>query len=101
MMAPTMAINQAHAGTRKAWIAALMGRDEHGLDPTAAAAAGRDEIVERVRQLELPGRLRDVGVKRTDSAAIAHDALEDRVVATNPRPVISIEEVIDLLETAH
>lgn len=101
MMAPTMAVNQAHVGTRQAWMAALMARDVHGLDPTAAAAAGRDRIVKRTRQLELPERLRDVGVERADFAAIAHDALKDLVVATNPRPLTSVEEVIDLLETAY
>ena len=45
-------------------------------------------------------RLRDVGVSREDFAAIAHDALEDLVVATNPRPVTSVEDVIEVLEAA-
>ena len=45
-------------------------------------------------------RLRDVGVTQEDFPAIAKDALEDLVVATNPRPVTSVEDVINLLHTA-
>lgn len=101
MMAPTMAYNQAHVGTRQAWIAELMGRDVRGLTADAAAAAGRDAVSALVHDLDLPHRLRDVGVTRADFAAIAQDALEDLVVASNPRPVTAVDEVIALLEAAY
>ena len=101
MMAPTMAFNQAHVGTRQALIAELVGCDIRNLSPEQAAAAGRNAVVQLVKDLELPLRLRDVGVTREDFAAIAKDALEDLVVATNPRPVSSAAEVVALLETAY
>ncbi|MFP6681680.1 MAG: hypothetical protein VCB07_05720 [Gammaproteobacteria bacterium] len=43
--------------------------------------------------------MRDVGVKESDFPEIAKDALEDLVVATNPRPV-SMEDVIEVLTAA-
>jgi len=101
MMPPTMAFNAEHVGTRQGWIASLMGRDVRDLPPAAAAAEGRAAVAQLVHDLELPWRLRDVGVAREDFAAIARDALEDLVVATNPRPVTSTAEVIALLESAY
>lgn len=101
MMPSVMAFNQAHVGTRQAWIAELMGRDVRGLSAEQAAAEGRAAVAQLVQDLELPCRLRDVGVSREDFAAIAKDALEDLVVATNPRPVSSTADVIALLESAY
>ncbi len=101
MMPAVMAYNQDHVGDRQAWIAELMDRDVHGADGKEAAAAGRDAVAQLVRDLGLPSRLREVGVGREDFAAIAHDAMQDLVVATNPRPVTSVEDVIELLEAAY
>lgn len=100
MMPATMEFNQAHVGTRQAWIASAMGRDISGLEPHAAAAAGRDAVRALITDLGLPHRLRDVGVSIDDFPALAKDALEDLVVATNPRPVGGIEDVIGVLHAA-
>ena len=101
MMAPTMTFNQAHVGNRQAWIAELMDCEIRGMTPGSAAAAGRNAVLRLVQDLDLPHRLREVGVTRADFAAIAKDALEDLVVATNPRPVATREEIVALLETAY
>jgi len=45
--------------------------------------------------------LRDVGVEKSDFRALADDAIQDLIVATNPRPVTSPEVVIELLESAY
>ena len=100
MMTPTMAFNQDHVGARQAWIAEALGIDTRGMDQATASAAARRGIGELVTDLALPTRLRDVGVAQEDFPALARDAMEDLVVATNPRPVRSIEDVIDLLHTA-
>lgn len=100
MMGPTMDFNRDHVGTRQAWIARCMDVDVDGLAPVEAAAAGRDAVRRLVRDLGLPHRLRDVGVARSDFAAIARDALEDLIVATNPRPVRGTEDIIAVLESA-
>lgn len=99
MMAPTMEFNREHVGNRQSWIAEIMGCDIRNLDEHASAVAGRDAVRTLVSDLELPRRLRDVGVKESDFPEIAKDALEDLIVATNPRPV-SMEDVIEVLQTA-
>ncbi len=53
-----------------------------------------------VESLDLPTRLGQVGVAEADFGALAKDALEDLIVATNPRPVESEETVVELLRTA-
>lgn len=100
MMAPTMTFNTKHVGSRQAWIAEIMGKDIAALDANGAAAAGIDAVRQLVIDLELPNRLRDVGVEQDDFPAIAKDALEDMIVATNPRPVDGVEDVIALLHDA-
>jgi maleylacetate reductase len=101
MMPTVMAYNKDHVGDRQAWIADIMDKDVRNASPLQAAAAGRDAVAQLVHDLGLPSRLRDVGVGREDFAAIAHDAMQDLVVATNPRPVTSVEDVIELLEAAY
>jgi alcohol dehydrogenase class IV len=99
MMHPTMTFNQHHVGTRQRWITEACGINTAEMSDSDAAAAGRDAILKLVTDLSLPHRLRDVGVAPTDFAAIAKDALEDLIVATNPRPV-SRDDIIALLEAA-
>lgn len=101
MMVPTMEFNKDHVGTRQAWIAEAMGVELAGLAPAAAAAAGREAVRRLVADLELPQRLRDVGVTPDDFAALAADALEDLIVASNPRPVRDVAEVEALLASAY
>jgi len=101
MLAPTMAFNQNHVGTRQAWIAETMGVDIGALSEAEASEAARESILELVRALDQPARLRDVGVSPADFPALAKDALEDLIVATNPRPVSSTDEVVELLYTAY
>jgi alcohol dehydrogenase len=95
-----MDFNRDHVGTRQVWIAEAMGCDVRGLDTKTASALGRKAVKDLVTDLELPSRLRDVGVEVDDFPAIAKDALEDLVVATNPRPVGSVEDVIEVLHGA-
>ena len=90
MMYPTMTYNKDHVGGRQAWIAEIFGHNISDLSEEAAGELGRDAVRNLVEDLELPGKLRDVGVEPEDFPAIAHDAMEDLVVASNPRPVASV-----------
>jgi alcohol dehydrogenase class IV len=101
MLHPTMEFNQDHVGDRQVWIAEAMGVDVRSLSVAEASEAGRTAILELVKDLEQPQRLRDVGVEPADFPAIAQDALEDIIVATNPRPISSPDEVIELLQSAY
>lgn len=101
MLNPTMEFNQGHVGDRQVWIAEAMGVDVSTMSVEDASAAGREAILKLVKELEQPHRLRDVGVEPSDFPAIAKDALEDLIVATNPRPVSSPDEVVELLQSAY
>ena len=101
MMYPTMTYNKDHVGGRQAWIAEILGRDITGLATEQASELARESVKTLVADLGLPSRLRDVGVEPEDFPAIAKDAMEDLVVASNPRPVGSVEDVIELLHSAY
>ncbi len=101
MMPHVMAFNRETTATRQAWAAEAMGVDIAGMSAEEAATAAADEVATLVRDdMGLPWRLRDVGVTHDDFPGIAADALEDIIVAGNPRPVTSTDQVIELLHRA-
>ncbi len=101
MMYPTMTYNKDHVGTRQAWIAEIFGHDISGLSTEDAGKLARESVKSLVSDLGLPSTLKEVGVEPDDFPAIAKDALEDLVVASNPRSVESVEDVINLLHSAY
>jgi alcohol dehydrogenase class IV len=69
---------------------------------TADPAAGAGDLVRQfVASLGQPTRLRDIGVERSEFPALAHDAMADLIVASNPRPVTGEDEVVAILERAY
>ena len=58
-----------------------------------------DAVAELIADLGLPSRLRDVGIKQDQLAAIAEEAAKNPVVQSNPRPITSAD-VIQLLQSA-
>ncbi|PWR21645.1 iron-containing alcohol dehydrogenase [Zavarzinia compransoris] len=101
MMPAVMAWNRDHVGDKHRWIAALLGAETAGLAPVAAGQAGRDAVLALIRDLGQPWRLRDVGVTEADFDRLATDALGDMIVATNPRPVTSKDDIIEVLRRAY
>jgi maleylacetate reductase len=73
---------------------------------TVSAAFGRpaddaaDAVSDLVAALELPQRLRDVGVKREQFREIAEHAMHDRYIPANPRKIGGPEDIIEILEMA-
>ena len=53
-----------------------------------------------VRDLDLPHRLRDVGISREDLPDIAEKVIVSPNIIYNPRPVTDPEEVLAVLERA-
>ena len=101
MMPHVMAFNRPVTAARQAWVAEAMGLDAGAMSEEEAARAAADEVARLVRaDMGLPWRLRDVGVTQDDFEGIAADALEDIIVASNPRRVSSTGEVVDLLRAA-
>ncbi len=101
MLHNVMAFNRQETLAQQAWVAEAMGVDIGAMSEAEAASAAADEVLKLGRDdLGLPWRLRDVGVSETDFDGIASDALEDLVVASNPRKIESKDQVIELLKTA-
>jgi alcohol dehydrogenase class IV len=69
-------------------------------------ALGRSDVdagtalSELVKRLELPQRLRDVGVHQEDFTAIAEKVLHDFAIRGNPRTVTTPAQVIEILDLA-
>jgi maleylacetate reductase len=76
---------------RQRRVSALMGA------PDRPAA---DLVAELVASLGLPGRLRDVGIKREDLRPIAEHTLHDPPIRANPRPIKAPEDILEILELA-
>ena len=72
-------------------VAKVMGR------PGFAAAEVVGDLVD---SLGLPRALGDVGVKRDRFEAIAKAAMLDRGIYSNPRPIKSWEDIVEILELA-
>jgi alcohol dehydrogenase class IV len=101
MMHSVMSWNRDHVGDKQRWIAEIMGVDTSAMDTATARKAGREAVLQLVKDLDQPWRLRDVGVRKEDFPGLAADAIADMIVATNPRPVKLVNEVLEVLELAY
>lgn len=75
---------------RQAIVARALGADS---EPATA-------VENLISGLGLPTRLRDVGVRREQFAAIANGAMQNVFVRSNPRPVSDPANVLEMLEMA-
>ena len=95
-----MEFNRSVTAPQQRRIAEAMGVDTRDANDDEAAAAAVSALENLIDTLGIPRRLSDWGVSEADLALIAQDALEDLVVATNPRPIATQEEVVELLHRA-
>jgi len=91
MLPHVLRYNASVNGDRQAVIAASVGNPA---TPLADIVAGL------ISHLGLPTRIRDAGVSERAIAAVAEAALHDPLLASNPRPIKSLTEVMLLLEQA-
>lgn len=73
---------------------------------TVSSAFGRsgdpagDVIAEFVALLDLPGSLRDVGIREDQLDTIAEGSLENMMVRSNPRPINKAAQIREILDMA-
>jgi maleylacetate reductase len=91
MLPHVLRYNAPVNGDRQAVIAAAVG------SPTTPLA---DIVAALISRLALPTRLRDAGVQEKVMAAVAEAALHDPLLASNPRPIKSLSDVMLLLQQA-
>lgn len=65
--------------------------------PGATAAEKIDHLLQR---LSLPRRLSDVGIREEAFAHIAERSMTDFFIPTNPRPIRSADDIVDILRLA-
>ncbi len=97
MLPHSMRFNAEASADRQALIAQAMGIDTAGMTDLDAALAAADAVEELRISLGLPGRLRDVGVPEEGLELIAAATLQDRALATNPRPVTDAGPIMTVL----
>jgi maleylacetate reductase len=83
--------NEAATAARQKNLAAALGR------PNKTAA---DAVAELLTDLELPTRLRDVGIKEDQLQAIAGEAAKHPTVLANPRPITGAADTMEILRAA-
>jgi maleylacetate reductase len=91
MLPHVLRFNEPVNAERQAWVSEALGR------PGEQAA---DSVAALIASLGLPGRLRDVEVRRDQLDQIAEESMHDRWVHTNPRKIDGPATVRALLEAA-
>lgn len=101
VMLPTvMEYNLEQTLERQAMIARAIGVASEAESDDSAAPKAAKAVKELIVELGLPSTLQEAGVKREDFEQLAKDALEDFIVATNPRKINGTQDVIELLDKA-
>ena len=96
----TMRFNLDASADRQVLIAEAMGIDISGMTDQQAGMAAADEVDRICRALEIPERLRDVGVPEEGLELIAAATLHDRSLATNPKLVDNAGPIMSVLRDA-
>ena len=100
LLPPVMAFNRPVTADRQARLAEAMGVPVSGMDDTEAAEAAERELRAMLARMGVPVRLRHVGVEPEHFAELAGEALQDMIVAGNPRPVTA-EDALAVLHAAY
>jgi alcohol dehydrogenase class IV len=89
--------NRSSNSARQRMVAEAMGIDTTSMDDEGAGATAAERLRQIVRELGAKDRLREWNVTEEDLRAIAADAVEDFMSLTNPRPIESSDQVLELL----
>lgn len=84
-----LAWNRDYSRDQQALVSRLMGK---------RALPAADAVRDLVKALGLPWRLSEVMLGRSHFPAIAEHTMHDRGIRTNPRPVRSAADIVDILE---
>ena len=93
-----MRFNLDATAAQLAEIAAAIGLAVANRSAESAAEAAAHRISDLIHQLNLPQRLRDVGVNKTDLPHLAEVALQSRAVQSNPKPIRDAAQIEAVLE---
>ena len=98
LTAPGIRFNRDFNLAGQARLASVMGVMKSGMDDRQGADAASAAVAETYRGLEMPSRLRDVGVPEDGINQIAVDTMTDFAMTRNVRPVNDAGELNELLK---
>jgi lactaldehyde reductase len=92
--------NAAATATQLIPAAEAMKVPENGISPKGVIEALAERIHELIRKMNLPQRLRDAGVAKSDLPRLAQLAFQNRTVQNNPKPITDALQLEMLLRDA-
>ncbi len=95
-----MSFNLAEAAEGYAMVAEALGTPEGGKGGQEAARSAVTEIAAFLGRIGHPLRLSAAGVKEDDLEKAAALSLSDGAIVNNPRPILAVDEVLDLYRRA-
>ena len=76
-----------------------MGVDTAGMDEKAYRKAAVDAVKQLSKDIGIPEKLHEIGVKEDDLPALAQAAFDDVCTGGNPRPC-TVESILEIYKTA-
>jgi lactaldehyde reductase len=94
-----MEYNAEYTGDKFKYIAEAMGVDTTGMDEKAYRAAAVNAVKQLSKDVGIPEKLHEIGVKEEDLPALAQSAFDDVCTGGNPRPC-TVESILEIYNTA-
>ncbi len=82
-------------------VAQAMGVNIHGLSEIDAAYKGLKAVSAFTKRLNMPQRLREVGVEEASLDQVAEDALSDASIVYNAKSIFDSEDTLKILKEAY
>lgn len=94
-----MEYNAEYTGEKFRDIAEAMGVDTSGMDQAAYRKAAIDAVKQLSKDVGIPEKLHEIGVKEEDLPALAEAAFNDVCTGGNPRPC-TVDSILEIYKTA-
>ena len=94
-----MEYNAPYTGEKFKYIAEAMGVDTTGMDQEAYRKAAVDAVKQLSKDVGIPEKLHEIGVKEEDLPALSQSAFDDVCTGGNPRPC-TVESILGIYKTA-
>ncbi|SDA13811.1 lactaldehyde reductase [Ruminococcus sp. YE71] len=94
-----MEYNAEFTGDKFRHIAEAMGVDTSGMDEAAYRKAAVDAVRQLSKDVGIPEKLHEIGVKEEDLPALAESAFADVCTGGNPRPC-TVESILEIYKKA-
>lgn len=94
-----MEYNATYTGDKFKYIAEAMGVDTTGMDEDAYRKAAVDAVRQLSKDVGIPEKLHEIGVKEEDLQALSESAFADVCTGGNPRPC-TVESILEIYKKA-